>query len=98
MLCPIKPPPNASTAKSADNLATMGRPRAESTDRHVPDDAREDGSPPVRRDEEQSSGDEVGEGEEDERFPPANTVRDEADDERVECAAQHRQGQHNSDY
>src|SRR5436309_15055233 len=33
MLCPMKPPPNESTAKRADSLATMGRPRGESTDR-----------------------------------------------------------------
>src|SRR5205807_10267000 len=68
-----------------------------SPDGHVPDDAREHRSPPVRRDEQQGSRDEIGESEEDERSPPANPVRDEADGARVECAAEHGQGQDDSD-
>ena len=31
----MKPPPNASTANRADNLATMGRPRGESAGRRA---------------------------------------------------------------
>src|SRR2546422_938956 len=73
------------------------RPDFSRSDGHVPDDARQDWGPPIPRDEEQGSRDEIGEREEDERFLPANSIREEANDERVEGAAEHGRGQDNSD-
>src|SRR6266571_4446534 len=105
----MNPPPNESTAKRADRLATMGRPRGDSglqrkerpdfsrPDRHVPDDAGQDRCPPVPRAEEEGTRRDVGEGEEDERLPPADTIREEADDERVQRAAQDGRGQDDPD-
>src|SRR5207245_11209683 len=73
------------------------RPNSPSPKGNVGDDDREHRGPPIRRDEEQSSRDEAGEREEDQRLPPANTIRDEADDEGVEPAAEHGRGQDDSD-